>query len=197
MRVMSSSIAVKHNIEVAHRLFELPGKCEQIHGHSMWVTMELTGRVNDKGILAGIEYGDLKKMFRGHLDEEYDHRLLLNASDPFARPIYPIVGDELIHVQQEGSELSFLGEYITKLDTRQVFLPGLQATPGDPTTENLSQWIANAMEERLQEMQQGGSIQDLFTMEVTVWETSVNMAKTVIGLDSIAMQERFNGTESK
>lgn len=162
--VRSTSIAVKHNIEVAHRLFELPGKCEQIHGHSMWVTMELFGPLNDKGILASIEYGDLKKLFRGHLDEEYDHRLLLNLSDPFARPIFI--------VEQAGDGKPVIS------DNKQSFLPGLQATPGDPTTENISKWIAQHMADELRE----AGMTDLFHMEVTVWETSVNMAKTVLGL---------------
>jgi 6-pyruvoyltetrahydropterin/6-carboxytetrahydropterin synthase len=158
---MMPSIAVKHNIEVAHRLFELPGKCEQIHGHSMWVTMELHGDVNSKGILAGIEYGDLKKMFRQHLDETYDHRLLLNASDPFARPIFMV---------DEHVEGTFSPDAVP-----QVFLPGLQATVGDPTTENIAEWIATVMRE---EIVLAGWHENLIALDVTVWETSVNMAKS-------------------
>lgn len=165
------SIAVKHNIEVAHRLFELPGKCEQIHGHSMWVTMELFGPVNAGGILAGIEYGDLKKTFRKHLDEEYDHRLLLNASDPFSRPLHEIVD---VRLQSDPNNPDVIG--IATTDSKQIFLPGLNTTPGDPTTENISEWVANWMAGELQGY-------DLYSMEVTVWETSVNMAKTVIGLE--------------
>lgn len=126
----------------------------------MWVTMELFGPVNDKGILAGIEYGDLKKVFRGYLDQEYDHRLLLNINDPFSHPIFYMDRDED-------------GRFNVK--SEQVWLPGLQATPGDPTTENLSLWIAQEMERRL-------SDNDLFKLEVTVWETSVNMAKTTLGM---------------
>jgi 6-pyruvoyl-tetrahydropterin synthase len=81
---MTSSIAVRHNIEVAHRLSLLPGKCEAILGHSMWVRLELWGPVDRNGILAGLDFGALKKDFRGHLDRDYDHRLLLNANDPLA-----------------------------------------------------------------------------------------------------------------
>lgn len=161
--IRMQSIAVKHNIEVAHRLFELPGKCEQIHGHSMWVTMELFGPKNNRGILGGIEYGDLKKMFRGHLDEEYDHRLLLNRDDPYAQPIF--MATQVTEERVEWGE--------------QHFLPGLNPMPGDPTTENISEWVAQEMESQLFLM----GHKDLFRMEVTVWETSVNMAKTEIGLE--------------
>jgi 6-pyruvoyl-tetrahydropterin synthase len=164
---MTATIAVKHNIEVAHRLYELPGKCEQIHGHSMWVTMELSGAVNNKGILGGIEYGDLKKLFRGHLDETYDHRLLLNLSDPFSRPIYfidrPASGSSIVGGEYDGSVL-------LKKTSKQEFLPGLQAMPGDPTTENIAKWIGNEMYTQLADNK------ELMSINVTVWETAVNMA---------------------
>lgn len=160
----STSIAVKHNIEVAHRLFETPGKCENIHGHSMWVTMELFGNVNDKGMLAGIDFGALKKSFRSYLDETYDHHVVLNASDPFARPIYSI---------DDVDEMGFA------VVGKQQFLPGLVAMMGDPTTENIARWTAESMDNILKSSigrYNGIAYWELAAMTVTVWETSVNMA---------------------
>lgn len=157
MRPEFSSIAVKHNIEVAHRLFELPGKCEQIHGHSMWVTMHLEGRVNEHGILGGIEYGALKSGFRKHLDETYDHRLLLNAADPFARPIVYFERDQNDNIVEQSG---------------QVFLPGLQAMAADPTTENIAKWVCEYMAEQCT----ASWPNQIKSMKVEVWETSVNMA---------------------
>lgn len=119
---MPSIIAVKHNIEVAHRLLLLPGKCENIHGHSMWVTLELKGELNQNGILEGIEFGALKKDFRDHLDSMYDHHLLLNATDPWS----DIIVNLPPHYPDEH-------------------LPGLHVFPGDPTTENIAKWIGEFM----------------------------------------------------
>ena len=82
---MSVSLRVRHNIEVAHRLTLLPGKCENIHGHSMWITLELRGgRLDPSGRLAGLDFGEIKRAFRAHLDSTYDHRLLLNSEDKLA-----------------------------------------------------------------------------------------------------------------
>lgn len=81
---MRATIRVRHNIEVAHRLSLLPGKCEAIHGHSMWVELELWGEVDDRGLLAGLDFGEVKRAYRGHLDGHYDHRLLLNDADELA-----------------------------------------------------------------------------------------------------------------
>lgn len=114
-----SFIQVRHNIEVAHRLYELQGKCENIHGHSMWVDLKLHGAVDSKGILAGLSFGDVKKRFRGFLDETFDHHLLLNQADPWATLLGLDLGGKQLHN-----------------------LPGLMSMPGDPTTENLARWIA-------------------------------------------------------
>lgn len=77
-----STVELWHNIEVAHRLSLTPGKCQQIHGHSMGVTLTFSGEVDSSGLLSGIDLSDAKKAFRSHLDSEYDHRLLLNVADP-------------------------------------------------------------------------------------------------------------------
>jgi 6-pyruvoyl-tetrahydropterin synthase len=123
---MTYYIGVKHNIEVAHRLFETQGKCEAIHGHSMMVELAIYGEKDDHGLLGGIEFGALKKEFRAYLDDEYDHHLILNLSDPFARPLFLMERDDS-------------GEFTTT--SEQAFLPGLNAMPGDPTTENIAAWI--------------------------------------------------------
>jgi len=93
---------------MAHRLSLLPGKCEQIHGHSWWVELEIIGPVNGEGII--FEFGAVKRVFRSYLDFEYDHHLLLNDSDPIAVL-------DVIHVrfdQQDAATAAF----------RQVFLGG-------------------------------------------------------------------------
>lgn len=124
-------LQVRHNIEVAHRLVETKGKCEAIHGHSMWVTLQLLVNqrvrhdgmyVNDDGL--ALEFGAIKKRFRGYLDAAFDHHLLLNRSDPFAGPLY-----------MHGEDWE---------NGKSVTLPGLMIFEGDPTTENLAEWIAEA-----------------------------------------------------
>jgi 6-pyruvoyl-tetrahydropterin synthase len=149
-------IAVKHNIEVAHRLYLTQGKCEKIHGHSMKVTLNLEAVYDPKNGIAKVdmqplEFGAVKKAFRGFLDSEFDHRLLLNSDDPFAQPLW---------VNQ--SQAAARGELHKQPST---YLPGLQPFDGDPTTENIAriiaQWAANE-----------------FTTScvVEVWETDVNNA---------------------
>jgi 6-pyruvoyltetrahydropterin/6-carboxytetrahydropterin synthase len=112
-------------MQIGHRLFLQPGKCQNIHGHSMKVHLTLYGQVDENGIFESADFGDIKKVFRMHLDTMYDHHLLLNKADPFAQRLFlPMPGD---------TELKQLGP--------EIMLPGLIRCEGDPTTENLAKWI--------------------------------------------------------
>lgn len=125
---MTDAISVRHNIEVAHRLYGLPGKCQNIHGHSMWVTMKLYGNViTENGLLAGLDFADVKKTFRDHLDRRYDHHLLLNEEDPWAGP--------LVH------SFKFDDNSVQPETGRVGNLPGVTTFPCDPTTENIARRI--------------------------------------------------------
>jgi 6-pyruvoyltetrahydropterin/6-carboxytetrahydropterin synthase len=114
----NQSIAVTHNAEAAHRLFLTPGKCENIHGHSFKIMLELYGEVDEKGMVEGLDFGDVKREFRHMIDTNFDHRLLLNRDDPWADALYLSAEDE------NGQNL-----------------PGLAAMDGDPTTENIARWV--------------------------------------------------------
>jgi 6-pyruvoyl-tetrahydropterin synthase len=120
-------LEVCHNMEVAHRLLTLPGKCQNIHGHGMMVTLVLNAQVDVNGYAlysdgTPIEFGDVKKQFREFIDGQFDHKLHLNEIDPWA--------------QKLGIEHNVQGRVLTKAK-----LPGLVAWPADPSTENFAMWI--------------------------------------------------------
>lgn len=147
-----SSLIISHNIEVAHRLFMSPGKCQAIHGHSMWVDLEL---LTPHGTLNGMyvnkngepmEFGALKKEFRNYLDTNFDHHVLLNNNDPWAQDVYAHGED-----WENGVSMS---------------LPGLVPFDGDPTTENIANQVARWCSKTF-----------FCDTEVTVHETAVNAAR--------------------
>jgi 6-pyruvoyltetrahydropterin/6-carboxytetrahydropterin synthase len=105
---------------MAHRLPNLEGKCQQIHGHSWWCELTINGHVGEHGIL--IDFASVKKVFREHLDGKYDHHLALSVDDPL------LAGVELA----ASSNLDFI-------------YPGLVVVPDDPTVENMAKWIGEYM----------------------------------------------------
>jgi 6-pyruvoyltetrahydropterin/6-carboxytetrahydropterin synthase len=115
-----TSISVRHNAEVSHRLFQTPGKCQNIHGHSMLITISLRGAVGATGMLGDADFGTIKRYFRDYVDSVYDHHLLLNEKDPWAGALY--------------QDPSGMGD--------ELRLPGASLFDGDPTTENIARWVA-------------------------------------------------------
>lgn len=65
----------------AHRLFGYPGKCGNIHGHTAKV--EVSCKVKDlpsNGM--AIDFQEMKQKIGGWIDENLDHRLILDRNDP-------------------------------------------------------------------------------------------------------------------
>jgi 6-pyruvoyltetrahydropterin/6-carboxytetrahydropterin synthase len=120
-------LTVNEDIQVAHRLSLTPGKCQNIHGHSMNVQLSILCYPGMEGIACNndgdpLELGDVKDRFRKYLKDNYDHRLLLNENDPWAG-----------YLVTEAN--------LKAPDQMAAMLPGLTSMPGDPTVENIAQWI--------------------------------------------------------
>lgn len=76
---MTSSIAVRHKMETAHRLPFLGGRCTNIHGHSWQLEWTFTGPLDQAGILT--DFGPLKKWLHSWVDAHLDHGAMLGATD--------------------------------------------------------------------------------------------------------------------
>lgn len=77
------------DFETAHALWGYDGKCRNIHGHSYKLTVSITGDIIDdvdavkNGMI--IDFGDLKKIVKSTVVEEFDHALLVNGKTPHAK----------------------------------------------------------------------------------------------------------------
>lgn len=79
-----------------HRLIDYPGKCRHLHGHNGIAIFTLEGEtLDERGML--IDFGDIKRLLKGWIDEHFDHKLLLHAADPlvkvlrdFGEPVYTL-----------------------------------------------------------------------------------------------------------
>lgn len=74
---------VTQNIEFCygHRLLNYSGKCRHLHGHNGKAVIVLEGeQLDDRGML--VDFSDIKNSIRTWIDNELDHRMLLNENDP-------------------------------------------------------------------------------------------------------------------
>lgn len=84
---MNIRITKEFDFETAHALDGYEGKCKDIHGHSYHLRVTLIGKPSNDSCLSDcgmvIDFGDIKKIVREHIYEEFDHRLILRKDSRF------------------------------------------------------------------------------------------------------------------
>lgn len=77
---MTHAVTVRHNFETAHRLPQLGGKCDNLHGHSWWGAITVSAPSMPEGIV--VEFGAFKRGIREWIDNHLDHGTMLGVADP-------------------------------------------------------------------------------------------------------------------
>ena len=81
-----------------HRLLDYDGICKHPHGHNAVVEVDVSTDVLDKRNMVA-DFSDIKRIVKGWIDRELDHKMILRHDDPLVKP------------------LAALGEPIYKLDS--------------------------------------------------------------------------------
>ena len=69
-----------------HRLLNYDGICRHLHGHNAVAEIEVSAETLDhRGMVC--DFGDIKRVVKGYIDRELDHRMLLRHDDPLAQPL--------------------------------------------------------------------------------------------------------------
>ncbi len=93
-------LTVEDSFASAHQLRKYKGKCENLHGHNWKVVLAVKGNTLDNiGLL--VDFGDLKKMVKGII-EELDHKNL-NDTHPFTE-INPSSENIARYIASEAAE---------------------------------------------------------------------------------------------
>jgi 6-pyruvoyltetrahydropterin/6-carboxytetrahydropterin synthase len=99
------TITRKLELDAAHRLMGHEGKCKNIHGHRYVVEVTAAAQELDK-LGRVIDFSVLKRKLGGWLEENWDHKAILQMSDPLvpallalSQPVYttpwPPTGENL------------------------------------------------------------------------------------------------------
>ena len=64
-----------------HRLMDYTGVCQHPHGHNAVVEIHLEAdRLDGRNMVA--DFGDIKRIVKGWIDQELDHKMILRKDDP-------------------------------------------------------------------------------------------------------------------
>lgn len=64
-----------------HRLMNHPGKCRNLHGHSVKASVTVKHKeLNDQGMVC--DFSDIRDCVENYIEHELDHNFLLHKDDP-------------------------------------------------------------------------------------------------------------------
>lgn len=69
-----------------HRLLDYDGACKHPHGHNAVAEIEVrTDQLDVRDMVA--DFGDIKRLVKGWIDRELDHKMILRRDDPLVAPL--------------------------------------------------------------------------------------------------------------
>lgn len=69
-----------------HRLLDYNGICKHPHGHNAIVEVDVrTDSLDERNMVA--DFSDIKRLVKGWIDRELDHKMILRHDDPLVEPL--------------------------------------------------------------------------------------------------------------
>ena len=69
-----------------HRLLNYEGICKHPHGHNAVAEVEIrTASLDDRHMVC--DFSDIKRVIKGWIDRELDHKMILHRDDPLLEPL--------------------------------------------------------------------------------------------------------------
>jgi 6-pyruvoyltetrahydropterin/6-carboxytetrahydropterin synthase len=69
-----------------HRLLDYDGVCKHPHGHNAVAEIDVrTDQLDRRNMVA--DFSDIKRLVKGWIDRELDHKMILRQDDPLVEPL--------------------------------------------------------------------------------------------------------------
>ncbi len=69
-----------------HRLLDYDGVCKHPHGHNAVVEVDVrTDSLDSRNMV--VDFSDIKRIVKGWIDRELDHKMILRHDDPLVKPL--------------------------------------------------------------------------------------------------------------
>jgi 6-pyruvoyltetrahydropterin/6-carboxytetrahydropterin synthase len=80
------SVTKKIDFCYGHRLLDYDGICKHPHGHNATAEVEVrTGTLDNRNMVC--DFSDIKRIVKGWIDRELDHKMILRKDDPLVGPL--------------------------------------------------------------------------------------------------------------
>jgi 6-pyruvoyltetrahydropterin/6-carboxytetrahydropterin synthase len=101
-----------------HRLLDYDGICKHPHGHNAVAEVEIrTDALDTRNMVC--DFSDIKRVVKGWIDRELDHKMILRRDDPLVPPLQAL--GEPIFLTDSNPTVELVARLIYTLATEQGF----------------------------------------------------------------------------
>jgi 6-pyruvoyltetrahydropterin/6-carboxytetrahydropterin synthase len=101
-----------------HRLLDYEGVCRHPHGHNAVAEIEVrAGTLDSRNMVC--DFGDIKRIVKGWIDRELDHKMLLRHDDPLVKPLQQL--GEPVYLLDSNPTVERLARLIFEYTSGQGF----------------------------------------------------------------------------
>ncbi len=92
-----------------HRLLNYDGNCKHPHGHNAVAEIEVqAGSLDERNMVC--DFGDIKRIVKGWIDTELDHKMILRHDDPLVEPLRAL--GEPVFLSEENPTVEHIARLI-------------------------------------------------------------------------------------
>ena len=113
-----------------HRLLDYDGICKHPHGHNAVAEIEIQAEALDARNMVA-DFGDIKRIVKGWVDREVDHRMILRHDDPLV-PSLRALG-EPVYLLDSNPTVERIAQLLFDI-SRQQGLPVVRVTVWETPT---------------------------------------------------------------
>lgn len=101
-----------------HRLLDYGGICKHPHGHNAVAEVEVrAGSLDGRNMVC--DFGDIKRVVKGWIDREIDHKMVLRRDDPLVAPLQAL--NEPVFVVDANPTVELIAKLIFDYASEQGF----------------------------------------------------------------------------
>jgi 6-pyruvoyltetrahydropterin/6-carboxytetrahydropterin synthase len=113
-----------------HRLLDYDGMCKHPHGHNAVAEIEIRADSLDARNMVA-DFGDIKRVVKGWVDRELDHRMILRRDDPLV-PCLQSLG-EPVYLLESNPTVERIARLVYEI-SREQGLPVVRVTVWETPT---------------------------------------------------------------
>jgi 6-pyruvoyltetrahydropterin/6-carboxytetrahydropterin synthase len=118
MAVAMYSVTKRIEFCYGHRLLDYDGICKHPHGHNALVEIEVrTGQLDTRNMVC--DFSDIKRVVKGWIDKELDHKMILRQDDPLVKPLQQL--GEPVHLLDSNPTVERIAKLIYDYANSQGF----------------------------------------------------------------------------